>query len=231
MKTLFKSAPLKTAIAAGMMLGAAVSQPAAAQATGPVVQGLAIANLDAVIANSSAYKTAEQQRVVTYKPQLDQAEQRRNQIQAQLKPLVTRFNTDRQAASPNQASLAQQAQTIQNIQESGQQELQTILNPVALSQAYVNEQIEDKLDQAVKSAMNKKKVSLLLSPQAVLAVNANAYNLNQDILNELNNLIPAAQLVPPQGWEPRNVREAKAAQAAQQSAQNGVTAGPQPQGR
>ncbi|MCB2059019.1 MAG: OmpH family outer membrane protein [Novosphingobium sp.] len=228
MKTLFKSAILATSL----MLGSA-AQPVLAQSTGPVVQGLAVANLDAVIANSNAFRTAQQQRPVTYKAQIDQAEARRKQIEAQLNPLVQKFNTDRQAGSANQTALAQQAQTIQQIQESGQQELQKILQPVALSEAYVNEQIEDKIDQAVKNAMGKKKVSLLLSPQAVLAVNAQAYNLNQDILNELNTLIPAAQLVPPQGWEPRQMREARAAQAAQQQAQQGnaVSAGPQPQGR
>ena len=227
MKTLFKSAILATSL----MLGSA-AQPVLAQSSGPVVQGLAVANLDAVIANSNAFRTAQQQRPVTYKAQLDQAEARRKQIEAQLNPMVTKFNTDSKASSPNQQLLAQQAQQIQQIQQSGQQELQTILQPVAMSEAYVNEKIEDKLDQAVKNAMNKKKVSLLLSPQAVLAVNAQAYNLNQDILNELNTLIPAAQLVPPQGWEPRQVREARAAQAAQQGqAGSGVSAGPQPQGR
>ena len=67
MKTLFKSA-----IAAGLMLGAA-SQPALAQNTGPVVQGLGIANLEAVVANSNAFRTAQQQRATSYKSQLDQA--------------------------------------------------------------------------------------------------------------------------------------------------------------
>lgn len=222
---------LKSALVAGLMLGAATTQPALAQSSGTVVQGLAVANLDAVMVNASAYKTAEQQRPVTYKAQLDAAEQRRNQLQAQLQPMVDKFNADSQAANPNQQSLQQQAQAIQQIQQSGQQELQRILQPVALSQAYVNEQIEGKLDQAVKSAMKKKKISLLLSPDAVLAVNDSAYNLNQDILNELDLLIPAAQLVPPQGWEPRQVREAKAAQAAQQQQQQAATAGPQVQGR
>ena len=219
MKTLFKSA-----IVASLMLGVAATQPAAAQSSGPVVQGLAIANLDAVIVNSNAYKTAEQQRTTTYKAQFDRAEQRRGQLQAQLQPLVTKFTADRQAAKPNAAALSQQAQTIQQIQESGQQELQTILQPVALSRAYVSEQIEEKLDAAVKSAMAKKKVSLLLSPQAVLAVNATAYNLNQDILDALNTSLPSAQLVPPQGWQPRQVREA---QAQQQAADQGAGAAAQ----
>lgn len=230
MKKLFKSAPFKTAIVASLLLGATTVQPAMAQ-SGTMVQGLAVANLDAVIGNSNAYKIAEQQRPTTYKPQLDSAEARRAQIQAQLTPMVTKFNADSQATNPNQQSLAQQAQTIQKIQESGQAELQQILQPVAYSRAYVNEQIEEKLEAAIKAAMAKKKISLLLGNQVVLAVNDNKYNLNQDILNELNTLIPSAQLVPPQGWEPRQIREARAQQAAQQGGAAAPAAGTPPQGR
>lgn len=228
MKTLFKSA-----LVAGLLAASAAPLPVLAQAaaSGPVVPGLAVANLDAVIANSNAFKTAQTQRPTTYKAQIDSAEARRKAITTQLTPLVDKFNKDRQANAA-QASLQQQAASIQQIQQSGEQELQRILQPVALSEAYVQEQVEDKLDQAVKNAMGTKKISLLLSPQAVLAVNNNAYNLNQDILNELNKLLPAATLVPPQGWEPRQVREQRAAQQAQQGqAAPAQPAGTAPQGR
>jgi Skp family chaperone for outer membrane proteins len=218
---------LKTAIAASLMLGTAMAQPALAQDSGTVVPGLAVANLDAVIANANAYKTAETQRQTTYKAQIDQAQARGNALNAQLKPLADKFNADRAGGKATQASLEQQAGTIQQLQESGQAELQRMLQPVALSRAYVQEQIEDKLDQAVKSAMVKKKVSLLLSPQAVLAVNNNAYNLNQDILAELNTALPSAQLVPPAGWLPREARQ----QQAQQGGQQAAPAAPAPTGK
>lgn len=233
MKTMIKAAMAAT----GLML-AATSVPALAQATGPAVAGIGVANLDAVVANSNAFKTAQTQRPVTYKAQIDQAEARRRAISAQLQPMVDKFNRERQAANANtpaaQTSLGQQAQAIQGLQESGQRELQTILQPVAMSEAYVQEQINDKLDQAVKNAMTKGKVSLLLNPQAILAMNNNAYNLNQAILNELNTLIPSATLVPPAGWEPREVREQRAAQAAQQGgapAAPAQPAAPAPAGR
>lgn len=222
---------LKSAIAASLVLGAAVAQPAAAQNAGTTVAGIAVANLDAVIANANAFKTAETQRQTTYKAQIDQARARGDALNAQLKPLADKFNADRQGAKPNQASLEQQAATIQQLQESGQAELQRILQPVALSRAYVQEQIDERLDQAVKNAMTKKKVSLLLSPQAVLAVNNNAYNLNQDILTELNTLLPSAQITPPAGWEPRQVREQRAAQGQQQAPAAAAPAAPQPAGR
>ncbi|PNU06499.1 OmpH family outer membrane protein [Novosphingobium guangzhouense] len=236
MTTLLKSA----ALASGLALAAVSAQPALAAKPAPaapasggtIVQGLGIASFDAVIANSNAFKTAETQRQTTFKAQFDQAQTRQTALNAQIKPLIDKFNADRQGGKATQAQLEQQAGNIQQIQESGKAELQRILQPVGLSQAYVNEQIEDKLNDAVKAAMTKKGVSILISPDAILAVNGGAYNLNQDILNELNTAIPSAQLVPPAGWEPRQVREQRAQQAAAQGQQAAPAAGAaQPSGR
>jgi len=77
--------------------------------------------------------------------------------------------------------------------------------------------------------MNKRSVSMVLSPESVIAFNGAAYNLNQDILNELNTALPSAQLVPPAGWEPRQVRQARAQQAAAEQAQQSTST--QPAGR
>lgn len=216
-----------SALAAGLAIGAvpALTVPAAAQ----VVRGIGVVNLPAIVANSNAYRTAEQQRQVTYKPQLDQAEARRAQIAAQLQPLITRFNTDRQAANANQQSLQQQAQQIQTIEQNGQRELQQMLAPLALSRAYVQEQIEDKLEAAVQAAARRKNITLILDPNSGAVIYADqAYNLTQDVLNEVNTALPAAQLVPPQGWVPREIRQQQEAAAAAQAAQAGQPAA-QPQ--
>ena len=218
MNILVKSALAASLLLSGSQLALAQNRPAAPIA-GPAVTGLGVANVDAVVGNSTAFKVAQTQRPTTYKAQFDAAEARRAQITTQLQPLVDKFNRDSQAPNAStpavQSSLQIQAQTIQRIQQSGQAELQKILEPVALSEAYVQEQIGDKLNAAIQGAMAKKGVTLLLNPQSVLAA-SNSYNLNQAILDELNVAIPSAQLVPPAGWEPREVREQKAAQAAQQ---------------
>jgi Skp family chaperone for outer membrane proteins len=207
---------------------AAPAAPVAAS-SGPVVPGLAVADFEAVVANSDAYRAADTTRQTTYKAQIDAYQARGKQLQDQLTPLATKFENDRKAAKPDQASLQQQAAVIQDLQQRGQAELQTIAQPIAYSQAYVGEQIEAKLDQAVKAAMARQRVSLVLTPQAVVAANNNAYNLNPAILAELNRLIPTASVVPPAGWEPRQIREAKAQQA--QAGAPARPAGPQPSGR
>lgn len=220
MKTRYASALL-----AGIALASAVPTVVMAQATtGTVVQGLAIANPSAVVAASAAYQTAQQQRPTTYKPQIDQANARKGQIEAQLKPLVDKLQADSKAANPNRAALQAQYEQIQQIEQAGQAEIQKILEPLNLSQQYVLEQIGDKLDVATQAAMDKKKISLVIDSQSVIKA-GQVYNLNQDILTELNRILPSAQLVPPAGWMPRAQREQ---QAQAQAAQAAPAAGAQP---
>lgn len=232
---------MKTRIAAALVAGIAVTaatpafaaKDAPAAASTGVVSGIAIANPSAVVGASAAYQTAQQQRPVTYKPQIDQANARKAQIEAQLKPLIAKLEADSKAAAPNRAALQQQYEQIQQIEQAGQAEIQKILEPLNLSQQYVLEQIGDKLDAATQAAMDKKKVTLVLDSQSIIKA-GQAYNLNQDILNELNVLIPSAQLVPPAGWMPRAQREQQAqAQAAQQGAAPAAAqpAKKQPEGR
>ena len=200
-----------------LALAAPAAVMAAAPASAQMVKGLAVANPTAIVALSNAYKVAEQQRPVTYKPQIDQANARKAAIENQLRPLVTRLQTDARAATPNQASIQQQYAQIQQIEQSGQNEINNILQPVALSRAYVVEQIGDKLEQATRQAMARQRVDILIDASAV--INApETYNLNQAILNELNAILPTAQLVPPAGWVPRAQREQQAAQQQQPAA-------------
>jgi Skp family chaperone for outer membrane proteins len=252
MKTLFR-----TVAVAGLMLGAshtAFAKPkpveaAAAPVAGPVntagpaIPGLAVVDMDAVMANSNAFKVAQQQRPVTYKSTYDALNSRRTQIEGQMKPLIDKINADAKLPSAQtpagQTALQQQAATIQRIQESARQELQGMAQPVALSEAYVTEQITDKLSAAVQAAMTKNHISIAVKPDAVVAAAGSYYSLNQAIVDELNTSIPSAQLVPPNGWEPREIREQRAAQAAQQApaaagqpaARPATPAGPSPDGR
>ena len=226
---------LKPAFAVGLAL-AATMPLAVAPASAQEARGIGVVSLPAALTNSNAYKVAEQQRPVTYKAQFDQAEARRQAIAAQMQPMMTKFNADRQAATPDQQSLQQQAAQIQQMEQNGQRELQQILAPVSMSRAYVTEQIEDLLDEAVQAAATKKNISLILDPSSGVVVFADApHNITQDVIAEIDALIPNAVLVPPQGWVPREIRQqreaAAAAQAAQAAQGQQPTTGQQPTGR
>jgi Skp family chaperone for outer membrane proteins len=205
--------PMKSHMLAGLaglsliaLAGPAMAAPAAPAATAPklqIVPGLAVVNAPEVVAASSAFKAANQERQATYKTQIEAAQAREQQINAQLQPLVEKFNRDRQSGSVSQAALQQQAQTIQNMRQSGQQELQTTLAPVRLSQAYVEQQINAVYNQAVSNAMAKHGISMVLPLQnGMFYNNTGGYNLNPAVVAELNALLPAAKVVPPEGWQP-----------------------------
>jgi Skp family chaperone for outer membrane proteins len=228
------------AFAAALALGAAphamaqaAAAPAASTPGGIVAPGIAYANAQAVVAASAAYKTAAVQLPVTYKAQLDAVNTRRSQITAQLKPLYDKFEADQKAPKPDTNALRAQAAQIQQIEQAGEREIQQMAEPLNVAQQYVIEQISDKLTAATQAAMTKRKITLVLDSQSVLKADG-VYNLNQDILTELNTLVPSAQLVPPAGWMPRAQREAAAQQAAAQAAAAPAAAAPagrQPEGR
>ncbi|OYW45147.1 MAG: hypothetical protein B7Z08_06030 [Sphingomonadales bacterium 32-68-7] len=216
--------PAAGAIALAMLTAGPLAAPAAAQAQAPV-RGIGVVNLAAVVQNSNAYRVAQQQRPVTYKETIDQATARRTAIGQQLQPLYTKLQTDSQVPNANQQALQQQAAQIQQIEQAAERELQQILAPVALSQAYVQEQVEGKLSEAVQEAAKKQSISLILTPDNVVFAEP-AYNMTQAVLDEVNRLVPSAQLVPPQGWLPRELREQQAQQQAAQAAAQGQPAAP-----
>lgn len=207
---------LKPALAAGIALSAIAAPVAIAPAFAQAAPTIGVVNAEAVLRSTDAYRAAGTQRPTTYKAQIDAYNARRAQIAAQLQPMVTKLQADAQAANANQQALAQQQATIQQLEAAGQQELQQMIAPVMLSQAYVEEQIADKFPAALEATAKKKKVTLIVSPDSVLYADA-ALNLNQDVLAALNAAIPTAQLVPPEGWLPREMREQQAAAQAQQA--------------
>jgi Skp family chaperone for outer membrane proteins len=230
-----KMLPVYAALVAGVSLAAA---PAAfAQTAGGVVaNGIGVANSQAVVFSSNAYKAAVQQLQVTYKPQFDQFKARKAALRAQLAPLVDKFKADRAAAKPDNALLQSEYTQIQQIQQTGQQELEQIIEPVNLGRQYAVETISEKLEPAVQAAMTKRRVTIVLDAQSVIKADQ-VYNLNQDILDQLNLIIPSVGVTPPAGWLPREQRERAAqeqAAAAAEAAESGAAAPAakkQPQGR
>lgn len=237
MKTSIKSALLGSAL--GFALVAAPQAALAAKkneapvAKAGAIAGIGVANPEGIVLASTAFQEAEKQRPVTYKATIEAAQKRKTQIEDQLKPLYTKLDADAKNPKADRNVLQQQAVQIRQIQQSGEQELQKMLAPIDQSRQYVLEQIEDKLGTAMEQAMAKRGVTMVVRRESVLRYDP-AYDMNQAVLAELNVLLPAAQLVPPQGWMPRAEREAAAAQAQQQApagAQPAKPAAQQPEGR
>ena len=217
----------------------AAAAPAAAPRAA-IVPGVGVADLQAVVFSSNAYRAGIQNRAVQYKPEIDAAQTRARQIDAELTRLINQFNTDRTAKKP-EATLQAQVNQIQRLRAQGEEEIKRMMAPVDLSEAYIVEQITDKLPQAVQNVLTKRGMSLLLTPGSVYFANP-AYDVSAAIVQELNVLVPSVQVRPPQGWVPREVREQQAQQQQQQRAPQPAPAtgqpapaprpvGPQPEGR
>jgi Skp family chaperone for outer membrane proteins len=208
---------------------AALALPAAAHAQ---ATSIAVANLDQAVERSNAYTLAVAQIKVTYKAQIDAFDARSKALNAEIAPLVTAFQTAQRAPNANQQALQTQAQTIQTRQQNAQRELGTLYQPIGRAQAYAEEQIVAKLDPALKAAMNAKRVGLVLQPQATVSYQPVA-DITNDIIAQLNTLVPNVGIVPPAGWNPGGQQAPGAAAPA--PAVPGQPAPqppkPQPQGR
>ncbi|SIO05945.1 chaperone for outer membrane proteins, Skp family [Parasphingorhabdus marina DSM 22363] len=193
-KTLLKSAAL--AIAA-VSVPAIVTAPAAAQSR----TSIGMANFESAIVKSNAYQTAVNQMKTTYKSDIDATNARATALQAEIKPLVDAYNAAVQQPGATPQSVQPQAQALQAKRNSGQQELARLQQRVTLATAYVEEQVGKQLTAAIQAAMKAKNVDLVLSPQAVVAREPYV-DITDDIVAELNKLVPSASITPPAGWQP-----------------------------
>jgi Skp family chaperone for outer membrane proteins len=214
MTKIFKAILLASA---PVVLAASLPTVASAQA----VTNVAVANVEEAVQRSGAFTTAVAQIKTTYKAQIDAFDARQKALQAELQPLVTAFQTAQRAPNANQAALQTQANTIQTRQQAAQRELQTLALPFGRAQAYVEEQISAKLEAALKAAMVKRKVNLVLAPQAAISYQPTA-DITNDIVAELNTLVPTASIAVPANWQPGG-QQGQAAPA--------TTTPPKPQGR
>lgn len=212
-KTLLKSAALAIATVSTSVV---VTAPATAQSR----TSIAVANYEAAVVQSQAYQNAVNQMKTTYKADIDATNARATALQTEIKPLVDAYNAAVQQPGANAQTVQPQAQALQQKRNTGQQELAQLQRRVTLATAYVEEQVGKQLNAAIRAAMTAKKVDLVLQPQAVVAREPYV-DITQDIVAELNKLIPSAQIVPPAGWKP--------GQAQQQAQQQPAAA--QPSGR
>ena len=198
-----------------MMLAAAAAIPGTVALVAPAsaqIGGIAVADPNAAVAQSNAWKAAATQIQSTYKTQIDAAEARRRSIATELQPLYTKFEAD-QRANVAEATLRTQAAAIQAKETAGNQEIGRLTAPAQRAQAYAIEQIQAQLSAAVQAAVTRKNVQLLLRPDAAMFAQP-AANITADVTTELNRLVPSVNSTPPANWQPGQQGAAGGAPAA-----------------
>lgn len=194
-------------LAAALVAPVAIAAPAQAQ-----VGGIAVADAEGAVQRSRAFQTAAQQIQTQYKAQLDQANTRRQALQAELQPLLTAYNNAARAPNATQASIAPAAQALQTRERAAQQELARLTEPAQRAQAYAVEQIARQLNTAVQNAVRARNVQLLLAPQAAVYAQP-AADITPAIVAELDRLVPSVSIAPPAGWQPGQAQQQAAAPA------------------
>ncbi|WP_077146621.1 OmpH family outer membrane protein [Sphingopyxis sp. KK2] len=188
-----------------------MAAPALAQA-----KSIAVADLEGAIRQSSAMQAAGQQIQTTYKAQLDQQETREQTLQAELNVLVAKLNEESKKTPQNQTALQAAAKAVQDKRQAANVELSKIGEPVEIAASYAQEQVQLRLNEAVKAAMTARKVDLLLSPEAVIARENNA-DITAAVVAEINRLVPTVSIAAPAGYRPGQLLQ-NAARAAQGAA-------------
>lgn len=201
MKMIFKAAALAFAPVAGIAL---MTTPAAAQSK----LGVGVADLEAAVAKSAAFTNAMTAMQTTYKAQIDAFNARKTTLDTELQTKAAEIQTLQK--QPNSPTLQPKIEAFQKRRGEIQQELNNLGRPIALAQAYVEEQITAKLNDALKSAMTKRKVDLVLVPGATVSYQPTV-DITDAVTAEINTLVPNAQIVPPAGWQPGQQKQPAAA--------------------
>lgn len=195
MKTLFKAVALATVPVAALT---AAVVPAQAQSK----LGIAVADIDKAVNDSSAATTARTQMQTTYKANIDNFNARKTALDAELKQKAEAFQAAVKAAGGKPTpALQTQYEALQKAQQDAQAELQRIGQPIALANAYVEEQISAKIGDALKAAMTKGKVDLVLQPNATVSYQPSV-DITAAVTTEINALVPSVSIVPPPSWKP-----------------------------
>lgn len=206
MKTMFKAA----ALALASVSAVAIVPMVQAQA---VQAGIGTASLDDAVARSNAAVLANNQINLTYKAQIDAAQAKANAYNSELAGMRTALETAAKQPNANQAALQQQAKAYQDRQAYAQQDIGNMTRNVQLATEYSRSQIVAKLDQAVKQAMAKRGVRVLLKPDALIITTDQSIDITTDVINELNTVVPSVSIDVPAGW-PNNQAAAAAPAAA-----------------
>jgi Skp family chaperone for outer membrane proteins len=194
---------MSAAILAALAPGAALAQTAPAPAPAPVASAPAfpaIADLGAAVRSTNAFRTAAQQVQTQYKAQIDAYNARSTPLQQELQRTAQEIRTLQQNNTA-QATVNQRIQAFQTRQQAIQTELAPLAAPFERPLAYAEEQITQRLDQAVRAAMNAKRVNLLLRPEAIAFALPTA-NITADVTQQLNALVPSVSIAVPANWQP-----------------------------
>lgn len=192
----------KLLLSAAVAVVAMAATPAIAQSVQPAK--IAVVDLDRITRECNACKTA----TAALQGQMQALETRANQLQTQLRPEQQYLEGAVKALAGKEpdAALAGRIRTFQQSQQNAGQELQTQQTTVQRNQAYVREQLLQKLNTLYSSVMTKRGASVLVELGTTLAYDPKL-DVTSDLLASVNASLTSLQTVaPPQAQAPAAAR-------------------------
>jgi len=181
---------VSAALAAAITLGAAA--PANAQAVAPAK--IAIVDLDRVTKECNACKAAQGQ----LQQQYSTFQARANQLQTSLNPEQTYLEGQLKALAGKEpdATLKTRLDNFQRSQQAAAQELQGQQAQLQRNQAYVREQLLEKLNSLYAGVMNRHGANVMVEVGQTLA-SSSQLDVTADLLATLNSSLTTLQTVAP----------------------------------
>lgn len=116
-------------------------------------------------------------------------------LEAEQKSLQTAIDALPKGKEPD-AALQARIRTFQNKQQAGQQELARSQEQLRRDQAYILQQIRDKLGPIYQQVMQRRGANLMVETGATLAASSNV-DVTNDVLAALNAALPSVQTTAP----------------------------------
>jgi len=190
MKTLLVSAAFAAALLA----------PAAASAQAVPAAVVAVVDLDRVTSQCNACKTAS----AALKSQVTSFESRRDSLASSLQTEQKSIQTSIDALKGKDPDAALQARVkaFQAKAQSSEQELAGQQTQIQRNQAYIQKQIQDKLNPIYQQVMQRRGANLLVEVGATLATSTSV-DVTNDVLAALNSSLPSIATTAPAAQKPQ----------------------------
>jgi Skp family chaperone for outer membrane proteins len=190
MKTLLVSAAFVAALLA----------PSAASAQAIPGAVVAVVDLDRVTSDCNACKTAQ----AALKSQITSFQSRRdslaNSLQTEQKSIQT--SVDALKGKDPDAALQARIKAFQTKAQQSEQELAAQQTQIQRNQAYIQKQIQDKLNPIYQTVMQRRGANLLVEVGATLAT-SQSVDVTNDILSALNGSLPTIVTTAPAQSQPQ----------------------------
>jgi Skp family chaperone for outer membrane proteins len=190
MKTLLISAAFAAALLA----------PSAASAQAVPAAVIAVLDLDRVTTDCNACKTAQ----AALRSQVEAYQTREKTLAAPLEAEQKSIQAaiDALKGKDPDAALQARIRAFQSKQQNGAQELATQQQQIKANQAYIQKQIQDKLNPIYQQVMQRRGANVLMEVGATLATSQNL-DVTNDVVAALNAALPSIVTTAPAAQQPQ----------------------------